>query len=107
MMKYPRWSDEDHCMYIKTLDDGTLIILVLYVDDMLIARKNKGEIDVLKKNLSINFAMKDLGDAKHFLGLRITRDRKRHILELSQETYINKVLERFNMQGGKALSTPM
>ena len=51
--------------------------------------------------------MKDLGDANHFLGMRIKRDKKRGILELSQETYIHKVLQRFSMLGGKSLSTPM
>ena len=100
-------SQEDHCLYTKKLNDGSLIILVLYVDDMLIAGKSKDEITMLKNALSKQFAMKDLGDAHHFLGIRIKRDRKRGILELCQEEYIHKVLQRFNMQGGKSLSTPM
>ncbi|MCO5562998.1 hypothetical protein L7F22_016634 [Adiantum nelumboides] len=74
---------------------------------MLIARNSKDEIAILKDALSKQFAMKDLGDAHHFLGMHIKRDRKRGILELSQEEYIHKVLQCFNMQGGKALSTPM
>ena len=51
--------------------------------------------------------MKDLGEASCFLGMHIKRDRSKGILELSQESYIQKVLHRFNMQGGKASSTPM
>ena len=39
--------------------------------------------------------------------MRIKRDRKRGILELSQESYIQKILQRFNMQGGKSVSTPL
>ncbi|MCO5559167.1 hypothetical protein L7F22_012761 [Adiantum nelumboides] len=73
---------------------------------MLIAGKSKDEIANLKKSLSTQFAMKNLGDANNFLGMRIKRDRQRGILELSQE-YVHKVLEHFSMQGGNTLSIPM
>ncbi|MCO5571074.1 hypothetical protein L7F22_024805 [Adiantum nelumboides] len=86
-------SKEDHCLYTKKLDDGSMIILVLYIDDMLITRKSTEKIANLKKTLSNSFVMKDLGDAKYFLGMQIKRDFKRCILELSQETYIHKVLQ--------------
>jgi hypothetical protein len=39
---------------------------------------------VFKKKLDNSFAMKDLGDAKKILGMRITRDRKNQKLTLSQ-----------------------
>ncbi|MCO5572010.1 hypothetical protein L7F22_025761 [Adiantum nelumboides] len=51
--------------------------------------------------------MKDLGEANHILGMRITCDRKKRLLYLSQKEYVYKVLDRFNMQKGKALSTPL
>ena len=44
------------------------------MDDMLIASKNKDEIDALKKKLHNNFDMKDLGNASHILGMRVVRD---------------------------------
>ena len=51
--------------------------------------------------------MKDLGDATHILGMHITWDRKNGLLYLSQKEYVQKVHQRFNMQKGKALSTPL
>ena len=51
--------------------------------------------------------MKDLGDASHILGIRITRDCSRRLLFLSQKEYIDRVLERFHMEVGKAISTPL
>ena len=42
--------------------------------------------------------MKDMGETSYFIGIKIHRDRPRDILGLSQETYINKVLERFRMK---------
>ena len=76
-------SQEDYCLYTKKLSDGSQIILILYVDDMLIAGKSKLEIANLKQILSSQFAMKDLGEANHFLGMHIKRKRKKSILELS------------------------
>ena len=75
----------DHCVYPKKKNDGSYIILLLYVDDMLVARSNMHEINVLKIKLENSFAMKDLGAAKQILGMRITRDRKK--------SQINTVLE--------------
>ena len=68
----------DHCVYLKRKNDGSYIILLLHVDDMLVAGSNMQEINVLKRKLVNSFAMKDLGVAKQILGMRITRDRKNH-----------------------------
>ena len=96
----------DHCVYLKKKNDGSYIILLFYVDDMLVVGSNMQEINVLKRKLANSFAMKDLGAAKEILGMRITRDRKNHKLTLSQNEYIQKVLKRFNMQNAKPVSTP-
>ncbi|MCO5600068.1 hypothetical protein L7F22_054176 [Adiantum nelumboides] len=79
-------TETDHCLYTKRMADGSLQILILYVDDMLIAGKDKHNVDALKGKLSETFDMKDLGDASHILGLRIIRDRNRGLLYLSQQT---------------------
>ena len=49
--------------------------------------------------------MKDLGEASYVLGIQILRDRANGILRLSQRTYIERILKRFNMHScslGKA-----
>ena len=51
--------------------------------------------------------MKDLGVAKKILEMRIERDRVVGTVKLSQESYIKKVLSRFNMQDAKAVNTPL
>ena len=55
--------EADHCCYVKFFDNS-YIILLLYVDDMLIVGSSIKEINNLKKQLSKQFAMKDLGVAK-------------------------------------------
>lgn len=94
----------DHCCYVKRFGDS-YIILLLYVDDMLIAVSNIQEINNLKKELSKHFAMKDLGVAKQILGMRISRDRAFGTLVLSQAEYVKRVLNRFIMQGAKPVNT--
>jgi hypothetical protein len=99
-------SQYDSCVYLKFVN-GSPTYLLLYVDDMLIAAKSMKEIVVLKAQLSSKFDMKDLGATKKILGMVIVKDRKFGLLYLSQKSYIEKVLRRFNMQNAKPVSTPL
>ncbi|RVW95191.1 Retrovirus-related Pol polyprotein from transposon TNT 1-94 [Vitis vinifera] len=98
--------EADHCCYVKSFDNS-YIILLLYVDDMLIVGSDIEKINNLKKQLSKQFAMKDLGAAKQILGMRIIRDKANGTLKLSQSEYVKKVLSRFNMNEAKPVSTPL
>jgi len=89
-------NDVDSCIYIK-VKGGKLIILVLYVDDILLACNDKNMLHETKNFLSSNFDMKDLGDASYVLGIEIHRDRAQGVLGLSQKAYIEKMLKRYNM----------
>ena len=51
--------------------------------------------------------MKDLGEAAYILGIRIYKDRSQKLFGLSQSTYIDKVLRRFNMHDSKKGFIPM
>ncbi|GKA99399.1 putative zinc finger, CCHC-type containing protein [Tanacetum coccineum] len=58
-------------------------------------------IDLLhesKRFLSRNFDMKDLGEASYVIRIEIHQDRANGKLGLSQKAYIERVLNRFNMQ---------
>ena len=87
----------DQCIYQK-VSGSKICFLVLYVDDILLATNDKGLLNEVKQFLSKNFDMKDMGEASYVIGIKINRERSRCILVLSQETYINKVLQRFNMK---------
>jgi hypothetical protein len=66
----------DCCVYVRILEDGSYIFLLLYMDDMLIAAKSMCEVNRLKSLLNKEFEMKDLGAAKKILGIEIRRDRE-------------------------------
>jgi len=68
---------------------------------MLIASQNKSLINKLKSQLNDEFA------AKNILGMEIYKDRKAGKLYLSQNKYLEKVLNRYNMSDCKSVSTPL
>ncbi|GJX74919.1 retrovirus-related pol polyprotein from transposon TNT 1-94 [Tanacetum coccineum] len=96
----------DHCCYLKMVGSSS-IILLLYVDDMLVAGSDMAEIKKLKRQLSQEFKMKDLGSTKQILGMSIIRDITKGTLRLSLEKYIGKVLEKFNMKDAEARCQPL
>jgi hypothetical protein len=83
------------------------IIMVLYVDDILVARKNMVEINRLKAQLARAFDMKDLGEAKQILGMDIHRDKKNGKLWLSQQKYVEKILMSFGMNNVRPVQIPL
>ncbi|KAL4284856.1 hypothetical protein GQ457_16G014820 [Hibiscus cannabinus] len=87
----------DQCIYQK-VSGSKICVLILYVNDILLATNDRGMLHEVKQFLSKNFDMKDMGDASYVIGIKIHRDRNKGVLGLSQETYINKVLERFWMK---------
>jgi ATP-binding cassette subfamily B (MDR/TAP) protein 1 len=97
----------DPCVYLKRITNQVFgfVLLLLYVDDMLIAAKEKSEVLKLKRLLCSEFSMKDLGQAQRILGMDIKREKGK--LVLTQEHYALKVLARFNMQDAKVVTTPL
>ena len=87
----------DQCIYHK-VSGSKIIFLVLYIDDILLATNDLGLLHEVKEFLSQNFDMKDMGEASYVIDIKIYRDRSHHVLGLSQEAYINKILERFRMK---------
>ena len=98
--------EEDHCVYVKR-SKGSFIILSLYVDDILLTGNVIKMIIATKGWLSSNFEMKDMGEVDYILGIKILKDHSMKCLGLSQQTYIKKVLECFQMHNCKPIDTPV
>ncbi|KAG8499182.1 hypothetical protein CXB51_005634 [Gossypium anomalum] len=99
-------NEDEPCVY-KKVSGSTIIFLVLYVDDILIMGNDIPTLQSIKTWLGSCFSMKDLGEATYILGDKINRDRSRRLLGLSQGTYIDKILKRFNMEESKRGLLPM
>lgn len=98
-------SKADPCIYHRKLS-GKRLIVAIYVDDLLIFSKEKHEEKRLKKSLQQKFEMKDLGNAKQFLGINIERNERHGNIHIHQSEYIKRTLERFRMQDCNPISTP-
>ena len=77
------------------------------MDDILLVTNDKGLLYKVKQFLSKNFDMTDMNEASYVISIKIHRDRTQCILGLSQETYINKVLERFPTKDYLSRRTPV
>ena len=58
-------------MHIDTNSNDQKTYITLYVDNFIIAGENKDDIATIKRQLSEQFDMKDLGIARKFLGMEI------------------------------------
>eukprot|EP00253_Pinus_taeda_P013696 PITA_13696 len=87
---------------LKTHD--SILILVLYVDDLLITGSSASAIATIKRALHYKFLMTDMGPLHFFLGLEITQDATG--MKLSQAKYARDLLERFRMTDCKPALTP-
>ncbi len=74
---------------------------------MLVVESTRKEIDDVKRALTSEFEMSNLGPVSWYLGLKITRDISSGKMFLSHASYVAKILERFGMQQVKGVDTPM
>ena len=101
-------SSYDHYVYFRKLGEGINIYLLLYVDDMLIACSSSVEVKKMKDQLSKSFDMKDLGEARKILGMKIKRDRVKGVVWLMQSQYLEKLISMFDLnEKSKIVSTPL
>ena len=97
-------STLDHSLFTYSRDDTFLVILV-YVDDLIIAGNNHEACAEFKDYLGKCFHMKDLGVLKYFLGIEIARGLAR--LFLCQRKYTLDILTECGMLGAKPFTFPM
>jgi hypothetical protein len=93
-------NEEEACVYKKE-SGSAIVFLILYVNDILLIGNDITMLESVKASLKKSFSMKDLGEVAYILGIRIYRDSSKRLIGLSQDTYIDKVLKRFNMEQSK------
>lgn len=100
-----RASMADPCLFINQGKDGPCYVHV-HVDDMTIAG-TPSSIQRFKSQISLKFEMEDLGEVTDILGMSITRDRAARTLTLSQQSYVDNLLQSYDMADCKPVATPM
>jgi hypothetical protein len=97
-------SNADISLYVKKTDHG-IVVIVIYVDDLIITRDSDADIFDLKKLLKQKFEMKDLGQLRYFLGIKVIQSPKG--IWLLQRQYALNKLSEYGMMGCKPILIPL
>jgi hypothetical protein len=95
----------DAGVFVYRHKDGSYVILLAYVDDILFVGPNQSFIQSKKQLFMTKWECRDLGDCKEFLRMRIRRSGKKILID--QCSYLQKVIERFGMVNAKYAQTPL
>lgn len=86
---------------------GSKVYLLVYVDDILVAGDDLACVQAVKQAVGSVFAVRDLGEARFFLGMEIAQDREAGVVKLSQHKAVMDLVARFGMGEAKSKGTPM
>ena len=89
-------SKSDYSVFTR-VNKGSIIILLIYMDDILIASNDVNAINIFKQFLDNTFKLKELGTLKYFLGLEVARTTKG--LSLCQRKYNLELLSKTGLLG--------
>ncbi|KAF0691419.1 Aste57867_17344 [Aphanomyces stellatus] len=91
------------CLYIKRVGES-MVLLIVYVDDITITGNNNDGIEKACDELKQRFEMTDLGQLKSILGVQV--DVNGNVVTMSQQGYVEVLLDKFNMVDCNPVSTP-
>ena len=86
----------DPCVLRFMMGDEVVGMVAIHVDNILYA-ETKSLAKVVAEALGDSLPTKNLGEIKSFLCCEFIRDGEAGTIEISQESYIRSVLERFNI----------
>ena len=66
----------DHTMFVRHSQDGKIIVLIVYVDDIILIGNDMLEMNRLNQSLLSEFKIKDLGSLRYFLEMDVARSKK-------------------------------
>ncbi|CAI5478258.1 unnamed protein product [Closterium sp. Yama58-4] len=87
-------STADPSLFLRT-DTRPPFYILVYVDDLVFATADTAGLAYVKSELQRRHTCTDLGELTSYLGLRITRDRARRTITVTQSHMVQQVLQRF------------
>jgi len=98
--------EADHTVFIWR-HSNVLSIIALYVDDFkLVGPPDSDDVCKDKETLKKRYHMTNLGEISWILGIHVMRDREEGWIVLSQQKYLEEVLECFDKANIHPISTP-
>jgi hypothetical protein len=97
-------SEHDACMFLHSEKKQMIII---YVDDMLLAADGKESMKDLCGILTSKFQSRLLGTPSYFLGMNLVYNKHQGLVMLTQQTYIDAVVEKYGLDTLLPRSLPL
>ncbi|XP_060203095.1 uncharacterized mitochondrial protein AtMg00810-like [Lycium barbarum] len=97
-------SKNDYSLFTKSSGDS-LVVLVVYVDNILLAGSDIAEMTSVKAFLDAQFRIKDLGLVHYFLGLEIVPHSGGYLM--NQHKFTSDLLEEFHCSHFTPISSPL
>lgn len=98
-------SPHDPCLYFRR-DSNNVCYILIHVDDILIVSNKSHTIRQVASVIGKHFEIKDLGEAKHYLAIDISKDKNNDIY-ISQHKYIEKIIVAAKLQDSKISNHPL
>ncbi|GMH16027.1 hypothetical protein Nepgr_017868 [Nepenthes gracilis] len=97
-------SKADYSLFTKQ-DDQSFTVLLVYVDDIIVASSSLAPIHSVKSYLNRTFKIKNLGVLQYFLGIEVARSSTG--IHICQRKYALDILADSGFLGSKPLKLPM
>jgi len=100
-------SKVDPCLYTWSHTVHGLVYVLVYVDDLIVAGKSLEGVQMVKASVSASFDVRDMGEVKDFIGMKVMRDRAAKVITLRDPGHFSSLLEAFQMEKSAPNKTPM
>ncbi|CAI5483929.1 unnamed protein product [Closterium sp. Yama58-4] len=100
-------STADPSLFLRTDTSLPPFYILVYIDDLVFATADTAALAHVKSELQRRHTCTDLGELTSYLGLRITRDRARRTITLTQSHMVQQILQRFRFTYSSPQSTPL
>ncbi|GJV22580.1 putative ribonuclease H-like domain-containing protein [Tanacetum coccineum] len=94
----------DKTLFIKR-DKSDILLVQVYVDDIIFGSTRKEMCTEFEKMMHKKFQMISIGELTFFLGLQVKQ--KEDGIFISQDKYVDEILNKFGFSNVKTASTPM
>jgi len=101
------WSNVESCLYEWCHPVHGRVFILMYVDDLIVAGEKLDGGKAVNRFVSAKFEVRDMGEEKEFIGMKVMRNRAAKTLTFSNPGHTATLLEAFEMDKVKPNKTPM
>ncbi|CAJ2650469.1 unnamed protein product [Trifolium pratense] len=95
----------EHTLFVKQTDQGNILIVSLYVNDLIYTSNNEEMFESFKASMKSKFAMTDLGRMRYFLGVEIKQSDSG--IFIYQQKYAQDIILKFGMENCNKVCSPI